>query len=274
MSIQLVRGRFFDDRDIPTAPGTVIVDERLARKFWPNQDPVGRRMYMPDDPGDLLKVTERTRWLTVVGVVKDVRLEDLAGGTNSVGAYYFPFAQSWSRSTVFAVKTTGDTATVMQAVRMEMSKIDPELPLFDVRTMAERTATSLMSRKASMLIALAFGMIALFLSAVGIYGVLAYLVAQRKKEIGIRMALGSTTRQIFQLVLREGMLLVIIGFVLGISGTVVLRRSIENQIYGVQPLDPFVMGAVVVALCAVALVACTLPAWRATRVDPVIVLNQ
>jgi putative ABC transport system permease protein len=155
-----------------------------------------------------------------------------------------------------------------------MAKIDPELPLYDVRTMEERTANSLLSRRAAMVLAMSFGAVALFLSAIGIYGVLAYLVTQRIREIGIRIALGSTAEEIFRLVLREGLVLVIIGFVVGAAGAFGLRRAIENQVYNVTPMDPLIIGSVAVVLGIVALTACALPARRATHVDPVIILNQ
>src|SRR5262245_22262436 len=274
MSMQLVRGRFFDARDVASEPAVVIVDERLAQKFWPNQDPLGRRMYLPGNPEDLMKIDANTRWLHVIGVVKEVRLEDLAGGMNKAGAYYFPWDQSprWGGS--FAIRTNTDSAAVLRAVRAEMTKIDPELPIYDIRTMDERTSNSLMSRRASMLLAMSFGVVALFLSAIGIYGVLAHHVTQRIREIGIRIALGSTAEEIFRLVLREGLVLVIVGFLVGGAGAFALRRAIENQVYNVTAMDPLIIGSVAVVLGIVALTACALPARRATHVDPVIILNQ
>ncbi len=274
MSTQIVRGRSFNDHDIEGAPLAVIVDETLAKKFWPNQDPIGRRMYKPNNPEDLLHVDEHTKWLKVIGVVKEVRLENLAGGGNKAGAYYFAWDQSPQHGGTFAIKTTTGTATVLRSVRTAVASIDPELPLFDVHTMDERTTTSLLSRKASMLLALSFGAVALFLSAIGVYGVLAYLVAQRSREMGIRIALGSSPMEIFRLVLREGMMLVIGGFLFGFAGTVALRHAIQGQIYGIQPMDPVVIGAVVVTLGLVGFTACALPARRATRVDPVSILNH
>lgn len=274
MNIGLVRGRYFDDHDSATSPPVVIVDERLARRFWPDRDPIGRRMYQPQNPNDLLKTDEHTRWLKVVGVVRSVRLEDLAGRGSPVGAYYFLYAQDPSRSVTFAIRTPSGAGAVAGAVRGQIAAIDRELALFDVKTMAERTELSLASRKTSMMLALGFGGLALFLSAVGLYGVLAYLVTQRRREIGIRVALGSTAAGIVRLVLREGLLLVGIGLVLGFAGAAALRKAVENEVYGVRPLDPLVIGSVVALLGAVALAACVLPARRATEVDPVIVLND
>jgi len=274
MGTSLVRGRYFDDRDNETASGVVIVDERLAQKFWSGSDPIGKRMYLPTNAKDVLKVDEHTRWLTVVGVVRQVRLEDLGGRRETPGTYYLPQAQQVSRGYVLAIKTVGEPAGIMRKVRAELGKIDSELPLFDVRTMTERTELSLAPQKATMLLAISFGCIAVFLCAVGIYGVLAYLVAQRTREIGIRLALGSTAGGIFKMVLREGLILVASGLLLGLAGTIALRRILQSQMYGVGPSDPLVICLALAILGAIALAACLLPARRATRVDPVVALNQ
>jgi predicted permease len=274
MGIPLARGRYFNEHDTETAPGVVIVDEWLAHKFWPDRDPIGRRMYQPTNPNDLLRTDERTRWLTVVGVVRDVRLEDLAGNGNIAGSYYYPYLQNPARGGTLAIRTSIDTAAIIRAVRTEIARIDSGLPLFDVQTMVQRRDASLSSRKTAMLLALAFGSVALLLSGIGVYGVLAYLVAQRSREIGIRIALGGGARDIFKLVFREGLGIVAAGLAIGLAGSAALRQAIANQIYGVQPMDPFVIVMVAVALGLVALAACVLPARRATRVDPVAVLNQ
>jgi predicted lysophospholipase L1 biosynthesis ABC-type transport system permease subunit len=237
-------------------------------------------MYKPSNPRDLLKIDENTRWLTVVGVVREVQFEDLAGRPTTVGAYYFgaaqppPPPQGAPRGLAVAIKTSGDPAAVLSRVRAELNKLDPAMPLADVRTMQERVALSLMSRRAAMLLAISFGVISLFLSAVGIYGVLAYLVTQRSREISIRIALGSTPRGVFRLVLREGLWLVGIGFVLGLAGTAALRRVLEGQLYGLGAMDPRVIAIVMVLLGIIALAACSLPARRATRLDPVSVLTE
>jgi predicted permease len=278
MGTRLVRGRSFTDADNETGLKVMIVDERLAQKFWPGEDPIGKRMFRPENPGDLLKPGPNTRWLTIVGVVREVQLEDLAGRPGTVGATYFPVAQETARTQprglVVAIKAAGDPSAVLRSVRAELNKIDPAMPLSTVRTMTEYISLSLMSRKAAMMLAISFGLVSLFLSAIGIYGVLAYLVTQRSREIGIRIALGSTTQRIFRLVLREGLWLVAGGLVLGFAGAFALRRALESQIYGLGALDPMVIGLVVVTLGLIALAACSLPARRATRVDPVSVLNQ
>jgi len=273
MRVPLVRGRYFDERDNERLPRTVIIDERLAGKFWPNQYPVGKRMRQPSGP-DLMKTDERTEWLTVGGVVRSVRLQNLAGTGNPVGIYYFSFAQTTPRNYTFAVRTQQATAGTAQAARTAMARVDPTLALFDVKTMAERTELSISSRKAAMSLAVGFGGVALFLSGVGVYGVLSYLLAQRRREIGIRIALGSTRTGIFRLFFREGIVLVSGGLMLGLAGAAAMRRALENQIYGIHPLDPIVLCAAGTVLATVAFSACLWPARQATRIDPMIALNE
>ena len=274
MGTPLVRGRYFTESDDETSPAAVIVDARLAQKFWPGADPIGRRMYQPRNPQDLLAVDENTRWLTVVGVVSEVQLDDLAGSPDSVGAYYFPAKQQAPRGLVFAIKAAIDPESVMGSVRTAIRGIDPSMPLANVRTMTEYTALSLLPRRTSMVLATSFGIVALLLAAIGMYGVLAYLVAQRTREIGVRLALGSTTRGIVRLVLREGAALVLAGLAIGLVGALALRSVLASHVYGLGALDPLVIGAAVFVLCATAFVACALPARRAGRVNPAIALNR
>jgi ABC-type antimicrobial peptide transport system permease subunit len=286
MGVRLVRGCFFDDRDHPIEPDktstggrpkgaySVIVDETLAKRFWSGEDPIGRRMYKPTDitSGDLTAINEKTTFLTVVGVIRDIKLHDLTEGGKSVGAYYFPMDQDTSSALTFAMKTAGDPASLASAVRGVLNRLDRELPVFDTQTLDQRTEKSLLSRRSPVVLSLSFGFIALFLSAIGIYGVLAYLVTQRKKEIGIRIALGSSARGVFELVLREGLLLIAIGFLVGAAGAVALRKSLETQLFGISATDPAVLATVTLVLAVVAILACALPARRATKIDPIIAL--
>jgi predicted permease len=274
MGIPLHRGRTFQDSDTGGTLPVVIVDERLARRFWPGQDPIGRRLYKPEDINDLLAITPKTVFFTVVGVVADVTLDDLTEGGKSVGTYYFAMAQDTSRFVTFALKTSAPPEAVGSALRSAVASLDRELPVFDVQTMEQRTEKSLLNRRSPALLAVSFAAVALLLSAVGLYGVLAYLVTQRKKEIGIRIALGSSARGIFHLVIREGVWLVGMGFALGAVGAWMLRRTLEAQLFGVSAADPIVVGAVTALLAGVALAACALPARRATLIDPVIVLTE
>jgi len=274
MGITMVRGRTFEERDKQGALPVVIVDERLAEHFWPNSDPVGRRMFRPSDPKNLLKVDEHTIWLTVVGVAHTLRYENLNDSGAATGAYYFPLAQSPDDYVTFALKTTGSTDSVVRGLQREIARLDPDLALFNVHSMSERIDLSLASRRTTMLVANAFGGVALFLAMMGIYGVLAYLVTQRTREMGIRVALGSTPAAILKLVLRDGFAMVAAGLALGFIAAISLQRPVASEIYGVRPLEPLVLLSVVVVLSAVALAACALPAWRAMRVDPMVALRS
>ena len=272
MGIRLARGRFFDARDTPTSLPVIIVDEQLAGHFWPNEDPIGRRMYSPANPNDLSAVTPDTRFMTVVGVIKNVSLKGLTPRDLPVGAYYFPHTQSAAGSLVLAVRAERNVEALGGAVRNAITAIDRELPVFDVRTMENRLDHALVPRRVPMLIGIAFGVVALFLAAIGIYGVLAYQVAQRRREIGIRMALGSTATDILGLVIRDGMRITGIGLAVGVVGMLALTRAMRGLLYGVQPLDPIVIGLVAIILTAVAVIATLVPARRAAAVSPMAAL--
>jgi predicted permease len=276
MGIPLRTGRLFNESDGATAPRVIIVDDVLARKFWPNVDPIGRRMYLPNRPEDLVKPGPDIVWMQVVGVVGSVKLQGLIVDENNarVGAYYMPYAQQPPRRIGFAIKTTGDPIAVADALRGIVGELDPELPLFDVMAMPERVERSLDSRRVPMLLSVAFGAVALLLAAIGLYGVLAYQVSQRTREIGIRMTLGSDASGILCLVLKEGAALVLVGLALGLAGAVALRQAIATQLYGIGALDPGVILTVTLVLMSAALLACVAPARRAARVDPAIALTQ
>jgi predicted permease len=275
MNIPMVRGRAFTDADTADAPRVVIVDEALARKFWPGADPIGRRMYLPQRPEDVVKPGPNVIWLQVVGVVGGVKLQGLVEGENArAGAYYFPYAQSPSRGIGLAIRTAGQPTILTAALRESLASIDPELALYDVRTMTERVERSLDRRRTPMLLSLAFAAIALLLAAIGIYGVLAYQVSQRTREIGIRMALGSDARRVMRLVLSEGIVLVAAGLVAGLAGAFALRSVIASELYAVNPLDPVVIGVVTVVLGVTAGVACIGPTRRAASVNPSVALSD
>jgi predicted permease len=265
MATPLIRGRFFDDRDRENSPRVAILDQRLAARFWPNRDPIGQSVRRgASEP------------YTVVGIVGDVRFESLAGSGDSVGAAYFPHTQTppLGRLRWIALKTPAESMDVIPALRSALKSIDPDLPLSDIQTMTERTARSVMPQKLAMGLASLFGGVALFLSLLGVYGVLAYLVAQRTREIGIRIALGSTALGIFRLVFKEGVSVVGGGLTLGLLGALALGRAFEGQVFGVRPTDPFILGVVTLSTGVIALVACILPARRAMRVDPLTVLSN
>ncbi|HSL22234.1 MAG TPA: ABC transporter permease [Vicinamibacterales bacterium] len=268
MGIRLLKGRPFEARDTAAAPLVALVDEELAARFWKGRDPIGRRMYLPDTAEDLITPGPKVRWITVVGVVARVRLQSLTRGDGDVGAYYFPVAQVPRRNLTFAIKSEVPPASLTTTVRATLAKLDPDMPVYATYSMEERVSRSLTDRRTPLVLALAFGGIALLLSAIGIYGVLSYLVTQRTREIGIRLALGSTSTDILSLVVREGLTVVGIGFVIGFGGALALRRVLESQLYGVRATDPSAFGLAIVVLGAVALAACLIPAWRAARVSP------
>jgi ABC-type antimicrobial peptide transport system permease subunit len=209
-------------------------------------------------------------------VVRHVRFESLATQTGTAGAVYFPHTQAppVGRLRWIAIKTAADSTAVIPMVRAALMAIDPELPLADIQTMTQRTSRSVVAQKLAMGLAGTFGVVALFLSVLGIYGVLAYLVAQKTREIGIRMALGSTARGIFHLFFKEGLTLVAGGLTVGLAGPLIVGRALEDQVFGVRPTDPFVLGTVAVSTGLVALLACISPARRATRVDPLNALSD
>ena len=230
---------------------------------------------MPSTADDVARPGPNAKWMQVVGVVGAVKLKGLIEGENSrAGAYYIPLMQETRRSIGFAIRTAGASSAVLSAVRHALMTVDPEPQLYDIFSMPERVEKSLNPRKTPMMLALGFGAIALFLASLGLYAVLAYQVAQRAREIGIRMALGSDAGRILTLVLREGLVLVLVGLTIGLAGALALRSIIASQLYGVGPLDPPVLGLVTMVLAIASVIACLAPARRATRVDPVIALTQ
>jgi predicted permease len=273
MGIRVVRGRAFDARDTAGVARVAIVDEELARRFWKGRDPIGKRLFLPSSAEDLITPGPNSIFLTVIGVVKDVKLQALVGGDTRYGAYYFPIAQDARRNITFAIRTSGDPAALIASLRSTVKTLDADMPVYSIYTMEDRMSRSLSDRRTPLVLALAFGAVALLLSSIGIYGVLSYLVTQRTKEIGIRLALGGTARDILTLVLREGLVVVALGFAAGIGGALALRRVLEAQLYGVRGNDPVVYATVMVVLGVVAALACLLPGWRASRVSPAVALN-
>ena len=275
LKVQIKRGRFFTDADGTDTTRAIIVDERLAGKFWPGRDPIGRRMYLPDRPEDIVSPGPSVKFMQVVGVVATVKLKGLIEGENArAGAYYMPYAQSPSREISFAIRSRGDLPATTAAVQRALVEIDPAVQAYDVFSMSERVSRSLDQRRAPMVLSIAFGIVALLLAAVGLYGVMAYQVSQRTREIGIRMALGSDARSILRLVMNEGALLVAVGLAIGLVGAVTLRGVIASQLYGVGALDPLVMLGTIGVLAGTALIASVGPARRAARVNPVVALSQ
>jgi putative ABC transport system permease protein len=275
LKVTLERGRLFTEADGPDAPRVVILDAQLAQRFWPNADPIGRRVYLPSSPQDVAKPGPNVTWLQVVGIVANVKMKGLVEGEQArVGAYYQPYAQSARRGLGLVVRSRADLTATTAAVQQALASIDPETKPFEVFSMSERVEKSLNPRRVPMLLSSGFGLLALLLASIGLYGVLAYQVTQRTREIGIRLALGADARGILRLVLIEGALLVGLGLAGGLVGALALRGVVAAQLYGIGALDPTVMVTAVVVLGVVSLAACLGPARRAARVSPLVALSQ
>lgn len=274
MGTRLVKGRFFGPSDDEKHPLAVVIDDRLANHFWGGQNPIGRRLHYPGSADNLFKIGPDTKWLTVVGVVRQVTFDGVATAAKPVGTVYKAFAQSPENAFGLVVKSTLDSSATVSSIRRTVASINPALPFYSVKSMDDYLDKALLPRRVPMLLASGFALVALLLAAVGIYGVLAYGVAQRHREIGIRLALGSTSREVFGLILREGLTIVLPGLLLGFAGLLSLRHALTTVLYGVTPLDVAVLTYVTGALLVVALIAMLIPARRAARVSPAIALME
>lgn len=284
MNIPLLRGRYFDDHDDRSslagkdlsklnevlrevaALNSIVIDEEFARRYWPDEDPVGKRIKIgggndPDSPV-----------LTVLGVVGRVKMEGLGMDSNRVQGY-FPFAQIPAGDMAVILKAAGDPTQLVAAVRQQVTSIDQDQPIYGIRTMDEIRSESVAPERLNLTLLSIFASIALVLAIVGIYGVMSYSVTQRTHEIGIRMAIGAQPRDVFRMVIRQGMLLALLGVAIGLVGAFALTRLMTSMLFGIEPTDPTTFGAIAVLLSVVALVACYLPGRRATKVDPVISLR-
>ena len=263
MQIPILEGRAFTEQDKAGAARVVIINETLARKYWPGQDAIGKRLRVDDPQKD-------TPWLEVVGVSKDVRHDLLEEVTPD---YYIPFAQDAWSAMVLVARTTVDPASLAGSIRQEVWAIDKDQPVFDVRTMQEVRSVSVGLQKFNSTMIGIFAVVALLLATVGIYGVMAFAVTQRTQEIGIRMALGARAPDVLKLVVVNGMRLAVIGLAIGLVASWGLTRFISTLLYGVKPTDPLTFSLVSLCLLAAAFLACYLPARRATKVDPLVALR-
>jgi ABC-type antimicrobial peptide transport system permease subunit len=256
-----LRGRYIDERDRTDSEPVVLIDRRLADKYWPSENPIGQKIHgdLKLEPGDPV--------YTIVGVVGEVLLSDLTAAS-PVGVIYLSNRQRTRRDLALAVKTDRGGEELSGAIASVIQRLDPELPFYDVRSMNQRLEDSLESRKAIVWLSSLFGGLALFLSGIGIYGVLAYSVSQRKREFGIRMALGAESGAVVRSVAGQGLRLAVVGLLVGICAAFVLTRLMGSLLYDVVPRDPMVFAAVSAILTAVALVASMIPSLRATRIDP------
>ena len=261
MEIPLRKGRFFNEDDTADKPQVVIIDEKFAQRFWPDGDPIGKHLWF--DPKKPITI------VGVVGVVKQYGLE-----TEGKIATYFPHQQMPGQRMFLAVRTSSEAAALASAVVSEVHAVDPDVVVYGIRTMQERMYDSLARQRFSSTMLGAFAVFALLLAAVGLYGVMSHLVTESTRDIGLMVTLGAQPGNIISLVVRQGMQLVGIGIVVGLVGAALLTRVMSSLLFGVSATDAFTFAAVPALLAAVAFAATVIPAWRATRVDPMVALRE
>jgi predicted permease len=261
MEIPLLQGRFFNDHDTADVPHVILIDDKMAKRFWPHESAVGKRM----------RANVKDPWYTVVGVVGTVKQYGLDIDGRMV--IYYPEQQSADGDLYLVARTSNDPASVASAMVREIHAIDPGVPVFEIRTMQERLHDSLARQRFSMAVLGGFAGFAMLLAAVGVYGVISYMVTQGTHDIGLRMALGAQQRNILGLVVKQGMALAAIGIVAGLVGAFSLTRVMASLLFGVSATDAVTFSAVTLFLVATALVASYVPALRAMRVDPVVALH-
>jgi predicted permease len=260
MKLPLVAGREFTANDNAAAPPVVIINEAAARTYWPNQNPLGKRLIIDAQPAEIIGVTGASRYRSLT--------EEFRPGM------LLPAAQNYFPDLSLHLRSAGDPASLIESARRELRALDPQLPATNIRTLEEQRRNSLYSERVTALLLSAFGALALLLAALGIYGVMAYAVAQRTREFGIRMALGARTGDVLGLMLRQGARLIGAGVSLGLAGAFAATRLIRSFLYQVSYTDPMAFVLAAMLLTAVALLACYIPARRATKVDPMIALRH
>src|SRR5262245_12785583 len=264
LGMQLIQGRNFTEQDKRDGLPVAIVNETMARRFWPDEDPIGKRFTFG-------YTGPQARWLTVVGVVRDSRRQGLDAPIRIES--FLPYAQRPLRAMEVVLRTTDDPLTMARTVRSAVWSLDGDLPVSEIQTVEQMVGASVAPRRFNLLVLGLFALVAVLLAAVGIYGVMSYSVTQRAHEIGIRMALGAQTRVVLSLVIGQGMRLALLGVGIGLAVAVGLTRLMAGLLFGVSATDPMTFGAIALLLVGIALLACYLPARRATKVDPMIALR-
>jgi putative ABC transport system permease protein len=268
----VIRGRGLSDTDGVAGSEAVVVDERFARQHFAGEDPIGRRIKFP--AREPVAGQPAPVWSTIVGISRTI--EDLPepGSSQPAGAVYVPYRQDPPGGAALLVRSRLDPGAIMNAVRREVQNVDPDQPVFSVQTMDQMMARATWPYRIFGSLFAIFALIALVLSAVGLYAVMAYSVTQRTSEIGVRMALGAGRRQVSWLVMRRGLLQLAIGLALGLAGAYGLSQVLTELLTGVTPTDPVTFASITVLLSAVAGAACLIPARRASRLDPVVALRE
>jgi len=264
MKIPIHAGRFFDDRDTMESQPVAIIDEAMAHKYWPNEDPMGKRISFQVVNGNRV-------WREIVGIVGHVRHQGLEG--ESRVQYYIPHSQTQNAFMSLVIRANVDPTSLTGAVRGAISGLDKDMPVFRVKTMDQFVSDSMAQRRFAMALLGIFAAVAMALACVGLYGVLSYSITQRLHEIGIRMALGARAADVLWLVVGQGMLLALAGVALGGVAAFLLTRLMANLLFGVTASDPLTFATIALALTLVALAACLAPALRATKVDPIVALR-
>ena len=267
LGARLLEGRFFTESDDKAAQPAIIVDDLLARRAWPGETALGRQIAV--DPGSS---GHPTQWATIVGVVRHLRLRSLSEDLTE--QVFFPVRQTLRNPMAYVVRTGGDPAALAGPIRAVIHQMDAELPVYDVRPLESYVGAASASRRFTACVATGFAGVALLLGAVGVYGLIAYGVARRRTEFGVRLALGAHRSQVVQLVLREGLALGALGLALGAAGALAAARWLQSQLYGVTPLDPATYAIAIGVLAAAVLASSWLPAWRAAASDPLVALRD
>ena len=263
LGIPLLRGRLFDQRESADAPHVAVISDSLARARWPGQDPIGHTIEFGNMDGDL-------RLLTIVGIVADVHEYGLE--TPPRPTVYVDLFQRPRPAITLTMLTDADTQMVTTAARGILQELNPEIPP-TFRTFAQVYSASLGSRRFNLILIAFFGIVALLLATAGVFGVMAYSVSRRTREIGVRVALGARSRDVLTMILNQGMRTIVIGIAIGIAGSLALTRTLSSLLFGITATDPLTFAAVIALLIAVALLACYIPARRATKVDPMVALR-
>jgi predicted permease len=271
MQCPLIRGRFFLESDESGKQEVAIIDETTARRYWSGIDPVGRRLRLDRNTGSQ-RGNPSLPWVIVVGIVKDMKQDGL--DTDGVPHIFRPIYQQSGRSMSVVARTPLPASLLESQIRSEIQSVDPTLPVFNIRSMNDAMDVSIAPRRFSAELVGVFAAVAMLLSSIGIYGLLAYIVGQRSREIGIRVALGAQGPDIFKLILGKGLLLAGTGIAIGLILSAISARMIAGLLYGVHPMDVIVFVTVPLILLVVAFLATYIPARRATMVDPIIALHE